>query len=90
MDGMPIKELNVGGASRGALVFQSYVWITQIGGRDQADLKPDRQQISRRGEELAHDEPYVIRSGRHSEVVIHTAEHVREFLRKDSKGMSCV
>ncbi|KND87116.1 Cytochrome P450 [Tolypocladium ophioglossoides CBS 100239] len=42
--------------------------------------------ISKHGEKLAHDEPYIIRSGKHREVVLHTAEHVREFLRNDAKA----
>ncbi|KAI3332923.1 cytochrome P450 [Ustulina deusta] len=42
-------------------------------------------EISKKGEKLAHDEPYVIRDGNYHEVVLHTAEHVREFLRNDSK-----
>lgn len=41
--------------------------------------------VSQQGEKLAHDEPYIIRNGNHREVVLHTAEHVREFLRNDSK-----
>ncbi|CAI7621821.1 unnamed protein product [Penicillium manginii] len=70
MDGVPMKELNVGGTSKAAIVFLPL-------------------QVSKKGESLAHDEPYVLRNGKHREVVIHTAEHVREFLRKDSKGQ-CV
>ncbi|EEQ35634.1 cytochrome P450 monooxigenase [Microsporum canis CBS 113480] len=32
--------------------------------------------VSRQGEELAHDEPYLIRDGNYQEVVLHTAEHI--------------
>ncbi|KAJ4347486.1 hypothetical protein N0V95_005407 [Ascochyta clinopodiicola] len=42
------------------------------------------QEISKKGEKLAQDEPYILNNGKHSEVVIHTAEHVREFLRQDT------
>ncbi|EEP81630.1 predicted protein [Uncinocarpus reesii 1704] len=66
MDGVPMKELNVGGTSKAAIVFLPL-------------------QTSKQGEDLAHDEPYILRNGKHREVVIHTAEHVREFLRNDSK-----
>jgi hypothetical protein len=48
----------------------------------------DRYQVSKQGEQLAQDDPYIIRNGRHREVVLHTAEHVREFMRNDSKGQS--
>ncbi|KAF1993366.1 cytochrome P450 [Amniculicola lignicola CBS 123094] len=41
------------------------------------------QSISKQGEQLAQDEPYVLNNGKHSEVVVHTPEHVREFLRQD-------
>ncbi|RYO88683.1 hypothetical protein DL762_003609 [Monosporascus cannonballus] len=47
-----------------------------------------KPQISKQGERLAHDEPYIIRDGNYREVVLHTPEHVREFLRNDSKGMA--
>lgn len=48
----------------------------------------DRYQVSKQGEQLAQEDPYIIRNGRHREVVLHTAEHVREFMRNDSKGQS--
>lgn len=32
------------------------------------------------------DEPYIIRDRQHRQVVLHTAEHVRELLRNDAKG----
>ncbi|RYP81234.1 hypothetical protein DL769_002064 [Monosporascus sp. CRB-8-3] len=38
-----------------------------------------KPQISKQGENLAHDEPYIIRDGSYREVVIHTAEHVHHF-----------
>jgi len=41
------------------------------------------EHISKQGERLAQDEPYVLKNGKYSEVVIHTPEHVREFLRQD-------
>ncbi|KAM5505115.1 hypothetical protein McanMca71_002959 [Microsporum canis] len=54
---------------------------------DEGDECMGRPQVSRQGEELAHDEPYLIRDGNYQEVVLHTAEHVREFLRNDAKGI---
>ena len=47
---------------------------------------PFRLQLSTDGENLAQDEPYVIRNGGNWELVIHTSEQVREFYRKDGKG----
>ena len=49
---------------------------------------PFRLQLSTDGENLAQDEPYVIRNGGNWELVIHTSEQVREFYRKDGKGQS--
>lgn len=43
-------------------------------------------QLSTEGENLAQDEPYLIRNGGNWELVIHTSEQVREFYRKDGKG----
>ncbi|KAE8383482.1 cytochrome P450 [Aspergillus bertholletiae] len=56
-----------------------------LGSVSKAALLFEPHQISREGEKLAHDEPYLIYDGQCREVVLHTAEHVREFLRKDAK-----
>ncbi|OGM48068.1 hypothetical protein ABOM_002902 [Aspergillus bombycis] len=56
-----------------------------LGRTSKAALLFEPHEISKQGEKLAHDEPYIIRDGAHREVVLHTAEHVREFLRNDAK-----
>lgn len=45
-------------------------------------------QLSNKGKVLAEDEPYVIRDSQARILVIHAAEHVREFFRNDEKGKS--
>ncbi|PNY28309.1 Cytochrome P450 [Tolypocladium capitatum] len=87
MDGVPMKELCISGASKAAMLFQPYVLSLVAGGLGLADNGDNsgRPLVSKQGEKLAHDEPYIICSGKHREVVLHAAEHVREFFRNDSK-----
>nr|QPC57089.1 cytochrome P450 hydroxylase [Tolypocladium sp. 49Y] len=87
MDGVPMKELSISG-SKAAILFQPYVITLKsamFGGLTYKGFNLDRPVVSKQGEKLAHDEPYIIRSGKSREVVLHTAEHVREFLRNDAK-----
>ena len=78
-------ELNmVGGLTTayGSLFVFTLLCSTSLNNR----AMPFRLHLSTDGENLAQDEPYVIRNGGKWELVIHTSDQIRELYRRDGKG----
>lgn len=44
-------------------------------------------EISQKGSEVSGNDPYLVKNGRFQELVITQPEQLREFSRKDAKGM---